>query len=183
MHRWTTHHKNEGDDRKHIAPTLRQGKKIMLWGAISYGRKYPLVRIDLEGGSFNGQRYLDEIVRPHLAKHVAALRRWGQQHAKVVEDGSKIHWRKSIRAEKTKLKISNLAHPPYSPDLNPIENMWANLKKRLRRCERVPTSKLELLDAIQEEWEAIPVSTVNKLIDGMENRRRSLISSRGWSLR
>ncbi|KAK1920730.1 hypothetical protein DB88DRAFT_427345, partial [Papiliotrema laurentii] len=31
------------DDRKHIAPTLRQGKKIMLWGAISYGRKYPLV--------------------------------------------------------------------------------------------------------------------------------------------
>ena len=55
------------------------------------GRKYPLVKIDLKNSKLNGQRYINEILRPHLSKHLNYLRRYGQQHARVVEDGAPVH--------------------------------------------------------------------------------------------
>ena len=154
----------------------------MLWGAISYGRKYPLVKVDLSEGSLTGDRYRDEILRPHLAKHVAGLRRYGQRHVKVVEDGASVHWRKSTLTARRELRVNNLDHPPYSPDLNPIENMWAVLKRRLRQRSRIPTSEDEIWEAVQEEWEAIPIGTVNKLVEGMPKRVEALQRNRGYGI-
>lgn len=42
------------------------------------------------------------------------------------------------KSEQTKLLIENagcrlLFLPPYSPDLNPIEKFWANLKAKIKR--------------------------------------------------
>lgn len=85
---------------------LRQKKMVMLWGAISYGRKYPLVKVDLSEGSLTGDRYRDEILRPHLAKHVAGLRKYGQRHVKVVEDGASVHSRKSTLTARRELRVS-----------------------------------------------------------------------------
>lgn len=154
----------------------------MVWGAMSYGKKYPLVKIDLSESNLTGQRYLDEILRPHLAKHLNYLRRYGQRHARAVEDGAPVHWRKSLQSERDKLKITNFPHPAHSPDLNPIENMWSIVKTKLRRRSRIPTSEDELWRAIQEEWDAIPIRTVNRLVDGMPKRVRLLKQQRGWSI-
>ena len=41
--------------------------------------------------------------------------------------------------------------PPESPDLNPIENLWALLKYHLRRKIK-PTNKEELVNGIKEFW-------------------------------
>ena len=41
--------------------------------------------------------------------------------------------------------------PPESPDLNPIENVWHELKEYLRR-EIKPTNKSELIDGISRFW-------------------------------
>ncbi|KAF2185435.1 hypothetical protein K469DRAFT_726646 [Zopfia rhizophila CBS 207.26] len=45
--------------------------------------------------------------------------------------------------------IQNLAHPAQSPDLNPIEGIWAIIKQHLRR--RIFDSEEELKEALQEE--------------------------------
>lgn len=89
-----------------------------MW-SVSWGRKYPLVKIDLKEGTFNGERNLDEIVLPHLSKHLAYLRGYGQLHASVVEDGIRIHFKKTIMKDKERLRIVNNFHPASSPDLNP----------------------------------------------------------------
>ena len=46
-------------------------------------------------------------------------------------------------------KIQNLAHLAQSPNLNPIEGIWAIVKQRLRR--RIFNSEEELKEALQKE--------------------------------
>jgi len=46
---------------------------------------------------------------------------------------------------------------PESPDLNPIENLWHQLKEHIRR-EVKPTTKEELVEGIQNFWKTIDVA-------------------------
>ena len=63
---------------------------------------------------------------------------------------------------KTK-KISLLTTPPESPDLNPIENVWHEMKHYIRRTAK-PTNKEELLQAIQAFWATVTPEKCNKYI-------------------
>ncbi len=43
--------------------------------------------------------------------------------------------------------------PPYSPDLNPIEHVWANFKKNLRKCiKKAKDFKSAITKSIQETF-------------------------------
>ena len=53
--------------------------------------------------------------------------------------------------------------PAESPDLNPIENMWHELKEFIRR-EVKPTTKEELIDGIQTFWRTVDVAKCSKYI-------------------
>lgn len=57
--------------------------------------------------------------------------------------------------------------PADSADLNPIENVWHQLKHFLR-SEKKPKTKAELLDGIGEFWaNVVTVELCNKYIDHM----------------
>uniref|UniRef100_A0AAZ3PAU8 Tc1-like transposase DDE domain-containing protein n=1 Tax=Oncorhynchus tshawytscha TaxID=74940 RepID=A0AAZ3PAU8_ONCTS len=47
-------------------------------------------------------------------------------------------------------KVKVLEWPSQSPNLNPIEHLWAELKKRVRA--RRPTNLTPLHQLCQEEW-------------------------------
>ena len=44
--------------------------------------------------------------------------------------------------------------PPESPDANPIENLWHELKEYIRR-EVKPQNKAELLSGIEQFWDTV----------------------------
>lgn len=54
-------------------------------------------------------------------------------------------------------------HPPESPDLNPIENLWHELKEYIRR-EVKPTTKEQLIDGIAEFWQTVNPQKCKKYI-------------------
>ena len=67
--------------------------------------------------------------------------------------------------------------PPYSPDLNPIENLWQHLEKRVEA--RLPNELDELQDVIAEEWTKTPIDFLTKLAHSMHKRCLAVIAAGG----
>ena len=60
-------------------------------------------------------------------------------------------------------KITWWKTPPESPDLNPIKNLWHELKEYLRR-EVKPTTKDELVQGFEEFWGSVSSEKCRKYI-------------------
>ena len=69
--------------------------------------------------------------------------------------------------------------PAQSPDLNPIENLWAIVKSNIRQQEKPPKNLLEVERYVQDAWKAIPIITIRKLIDSMPRRIQAVIAAQG----
>lgn len=74
--------------------------------------------------------------------------------------------------------IQCLDFPPYSPDLNPIEHIWVDLKKAVEK--RNPQSLSDLKQIIKEEWDKLSASRCAKLISSMEKRCENVIANHGF---
>ncbi|PZC79222.1 hypothetical protein B5X24_HaOG216710 [Helicoverpa armigera] len=68
------------------------------------------------------------------------------------------------------VNITVMDWPARSPDMNPIEHMWDELKRRVRARQPVAQTMQELKTAIEEEWEMIPQNFIERLINSMPNR-------------
>jgi hypothetical protein len=75
--------------------------------------------------------------------------------------------------------IATMAWPPLSPDLNPVENVWATLARRVYADGRVFDTEDALWVTIEKEGARIPTSDVKKLIDGMTDRMVSVLKLQG----
>jgi transposase len=67
--------------------------------------------------------------------------------------------------------------PPYSPDLNPIENLWNNLKRRVEKHNA--TNIEELKDALNTEWYATSTDFLAELVQSMPRRCQAVVQSKG----
>jgi hypothetical protein len=73
--------------------------------------------------------------------------------------------------------ITYLDFPPYSPDLNPIENVWQHVEKRVEK--RLPKTVDELQDVIAEEWMNTPKELLIKLAHSMPKRCLDVVAACG----
>ena len=70
--------------------------------------------------------------------------------------------------------------PSQSPDLNPIEHLWSELERRIRRCPKNLKNIIKLESALQEEWSKISKDVLTKLIESMPRRIEAAIENDGW---
>lgn len=73
--------------------------------------------------------------------------------------------------------VQSLEKPPYSPDLNPIENLWEDLKRRVSL--RNASSVDELEQHVREEWAATDQSLLARLAHSMPARCQAVIANKG----
>jgi transposase len=77
--------------------------------------------------------------------------------------------------------------PPYSPDLNPIEHVWAELKKLVYKLHPELYSmmasdtviKEKIKSAVYEAWEHLSDAFLYGLVDSMEERVEAVRLARG----
>lgn len=69
----------------------------------------------------------------------------------MMEDGASVHKDVCKDAHKM-LKWPQYCHPPNSPDLNPIENIWAWMKHQIARRYKYITSQKEMRRIVLKIW-------------------------------
>jgi len=100
----------------------------------------------------------------------------------VMEDNAPVH--KGVAQKfREEVGMSIHPHPPNSPDLNPIEKVWAWIKYRLAKEYPDLTSGAELKKIVQEMWDSITDATFNELIESMPDRIAAVIAAKGGSTR
>ena len=150
------------------------GGSIMVWGGISHGVKSPLIVVP---GNLTVVRYRDEILRPVAIPLV-------QQHQMTFQhDNARPHVARVCQDFLANNNIVPLDWPPYSPDLSPIEHLWDELDRRVRRRRNTPNTLGQLLTALLEEWENIRMRKINALVNSMQRRIRAVINARGGHTR
>ncbi|UYV69202.1 Transposase [Cordylochernes scorpioides] len=148
-------------------PTVRQ-RVIMVWGAIAYDSRSPLLRIQ---GTMTAQRYVDDVLRPVTLPYLQ-----GVPNALYQQDNARPH---TARISQQALQdVQMLPWPPYSPDLSPIEHVWDIIGRRLHALPQ-PRSEDELWQMVEREWRAIPQDAIRTLIDSLPGRVAACIAVRG----
>ena len=85
-----------------------------------------------------------------------------ESRAEFQQDGAASHRSKSTMMWFHQNQIPLFYHPSRSPDLSPIEPVWLELKKRLRALTRLPTTVPQLIQAVKDIWEELPISDIDK---------------------
>ena len=98
-------------------------------------------------------------------------------------DGAPSHTSKTTKQWLEDHKISVFPHPPSSPDVNPIEPVWHELKNMIRALPHPPTTIPMLIKAVHKAWDALEIPNINKYIDTMSNRVQAILEANGGHTR
>ncbi|GFS62932.1 transposable element Tcb2 transposase [Trichonephila clavipes] len=122
---------------------------IMVWaGIIIKGRTRLHV---VANGTMTGQRYIDELLLPHVRLFRGAV---GDKFV-FMDDNATCHRTLAVQDRLDSEGIQRLVWPARSPDLNLIENVWDALGRQVAGRNYPTTNKNTLIRALTEEWDKL----------------------------
>jgi hypothetical protein len=147
----------------------------MVWSCISHFGCGPLVVID---GTMNGSKYCATL-RNNLPQTIENWYGGGDSGCIFQQDNAPCHRSIVARNFFVEKNIEVMKWPPYSPDLSPIENIWAILKEKLH--VHAIDSKPQLIAKIRDIWgnDLDVARDCAAVIDSMPARIEACIRSKG----
>lgn len=156
---------------------------VMLWAAIGHDFKSELrfieSTLDEETGKLkrmNARRYIDHcLARSGL---MPFLKRSG---CVFMQDGASCHTAKIVLKYLDDQRVNYITDwPPYSPDLNPIEQVWSHLERLRSESCPVATSVTELKAQLTRVWASIPHSVINAFVKSFVKKSGICAAAGGW---
>ncbi|GFU54309.1 transposable element Tcb2 transposase [Trichonephila clavipes] len=137
--------------------------------AIAYDSRSTLI---VMRGTLTGQRYVDDILRPHVGPFLNGL-----PGAIFQQDNARLH---TARVAQDFLRhFQTFPWPAHSPYLSPVDLVWDQLKRQMPPCYSV--HDLEL--AVQDLWAHLPQDNIRCLINSMPDRVAACIAAGGGPTR
>ncbi|GFV91352.1 transposable element Tcb2 transposase [Trichonephila clavipes] len=138
---------------------------VWVWRHPAYDSQSTLI---LMRGTLTGQRYVDDILRPHVGPFLNGL-----PGAIFQQDNALPH---TVRVAQDFLRhFQTLPCLACSPDLSPVEHVWDQLKRQMPSCHSV--HDLEL--AVQDLSAHLPQEHIRCLINSMPDRVAACIAAGG----
>ncbi|GFY10724.1 transposable element Tcb2 transposase [Trichonephila clavipes] len=137
----------------------------MVWGTIADNSLSTLI---VMRGALTGQRYVDDILRPHVGPFLNDL-----PLAIFQQDNARLHTARV--AQDFLRRFQTLPWPARSHDLSPVEHVWDQLKRQMSSCHSVHDLELD----VQDLWVHLPQDNIRCLINSMPDRVAACIAAGG----
>ncbi|GFU48015.1 transposable element Tc3 transposase [Trichonephila clavipes] len=139
------------------------GAGWLVWGGIILGSRTDL---HVQSVTMTGHIYRDVI----LEQHVRLFRGARGAEFLFMDDNARPHRANIVDECLQSEDISRMDWPAYAPDLNPIEQVWDMLGRRIAARQPPPTCLPELRRALLDEWCNIPQNQIDNLILSVPRR-------------
>ncbi|GFS70849.1 transposable element Tcb2 transposase [Trichonephila clavipes] len=117
-----------------------------------------------------GQRYVDDILRPHVGPFLNGL------PGAIFQQGNARPHTARV-AEDFLRHFQTFPWPARSPDLSHVKYVWDQLKRQMPSCPSVHDFEL----AVQDLWAHLPQDNIRCLINSMRDRVAACIAAGGGS--
>lgn len=158
---------------KYTRKTVKHGgSKVMIWGSFSYSGVGPIHLIEGIMDQHVYVKILREVMLPYAEWNMPI--KWIFQ-----QDNDPKHTSKLAKEWFRVNGVEVMSWPAQSPDLNPIENLWGDVKKRVSEVR--PSNAEDLWNTVRNAWQQIPSRRCQDLIDSMPRRCVAVIKNKGYS--
>ena len=144
----------------------------MVWAGVTADRRTDLVVVP---GILTGQRYIDEILRPHLVPFLCPMGINGI----FQDDNARPHRARIVDGFLQANNARRLEWPAMSPDLSCIEHVWDVLGRAVQKRMTEQSTMADLRRFLGEEWQRIPQATIRKLVFSSRKRLIKCRDNRG----
>lgn len=159
---------------QYIQHTLPHPISINIWACFSsagVGYSY------IYNQSMSAKEYVN-IISTHLLPSADSLfTESPREQWYYLQDNAPVHKSKLATKWFHDNGITCIDFPPYSPDLNPIENLWEDIEKRVEK--RQPKTVEEIQDVLAEEWANTSKDVVAALAHSVPQRILAVINAKG----
>ncbi len=139
-----------------LKSSVKFPQSVMIWAAMSSAGVGPLCFLMSTVNTAIYQEILEHFLLP------SADKLYGDADFIFQQDLAPAHTAKGTKSWFNDHGVTVLDWPANSPDLNPIENLWGIVKRKMRDTR--PNNADELKAAIKATWASIPPQQCHKLI-------------------
>ncbi len=146
-------------------------QSVMIWAAMSSAGVGPLCFLKSTVNAAIYQEILEHFMLP------SADKLYGDADFIFQQDLAPAHTAKGTKSWFNDHGVTVLDWPANSPDLNPIENLWGIVKRKMRDTR--PNNADELKATIKATWASMPPQQCHKLISSMPRQIEAVIKAKG----
>lgn len=161
-----------------VPPQVRMhsgGNSVMFWGSFS---KHAAGRLVSTKGNVDAAEYID-ILNENLIGQLEIAKDMFPGTWRLMQDNAPAHTASATKAFLRRKKVDFIDWPPYSPDLNPIENIWHWMKHVLETEFPVCQSAEEIEARFFEIWARITPEMCANYCANYEKRLLAVIAAGG----